>query len=120
MLGDIAVRYYKADEGCYSCILLACEEFYGVKLPECIYDMLPGFAGGFGINAMCSAVVTGIMFISYYYRDDEAAMKRARIFFIDRVNAKLCTTCCGRLKKCCKRAIYECGEALEAAIIGSG
>ena len=116
MLGEIAAKYYKSDENCTSCIFKACEEVYGIGLPQDIYDMSLGLVGGLGINAMCGAIVTGVMFLSYYFKKDEVKMKQARICFLDGVNKRLCSTCCGKLKKCCKKAIYETGEALEAAI----
>lgn len=116
MLGDTAVKYYKNGESCFTCILKACEEFYGITLPPDVYSMTAGFGNGFGVNGMCSAIVTGIMFISYYFKTDEAKMKCARIFFLDKIHEKFGTTCCGRLQKCCKKAIYESGEALEETI----
>ena len=116
MLGDTAVKFYKNGEGCYTCILKACEEFYNYRLPQDICDMTAGFGNGFGVSGMCSAVVTSIMFLSYYFKNDEAKMKCARIFFLDTIHEKFGTTCCGRLQKCCKKAIYECGETLEKTI----
>ena len=116
MLGNIAVRYYKNGESCYTCILKACEEFYKISLPAEIYDMTSGFGNGFGVSGMCSAAVTAIMFISCYFKNDEAKMKCARIYFLDKIHEKFGTTCCGKLQKCCKKAIYESGEALEDAI----
>ena len=120
MLGEIALKHYKNGESCCTCILKACEEFYKMPLICDVYDMTSGFCNGFSINGMCSALVTGVMFISYYFKSDENKMKRARIYFFNTLHGKLGATNCGKLQKCCKKAIYESGEALEETIIKYG
>ena len=116
MLGETAAKYHKNGESCTACIFKACEEVYGVKFPDGVYDMNFALNNGLGINGMCSAVVTGVLFLGYYFKDDEAALGKARLYFLDNVHRRLGTSCCGKLKKCCKKAITVCGDTLEETI----
>ena len=116
MLGEKAAGYHKKGESCTACIFRAAEEVYGVKLPDGAYDMSFALNNGLGINGMCSAVITGVLFIGLYFRNDETTMSKARLFYLDNVHKRLGTTCCGKLKRCCKKAITVCGDTLEETI----
>lgn len=116
MLGEKALKYFRQGESCSSCIFLACEDFYRIRLPEDIYKMCGGLNNGFGTGGMCSAAVTSVMFIAYYFGNDESKVRKARIYFLTSLQERMKSTSCAKLKKSCGNTIKECGELLEATI----
>lgn len=132
MLKDTVVKYYYKPNGynmsCAEAMLKACDEYFGLKLPEKMYYAASGFSGGAWHNEMCGCVASSIAVLSILYSveghaHDSPLLKRLVPHFLMRFEQQFTSTRCGYLKKQyhqpdikCQIVLEGCADILEEII----
>lgn len=111
MLKKKALYFYNNGYNCSQCLLKGAEQIYGIVISEQAMRMCSAINTGFGIDSICSVLVSGIMLFGIMF-DDETA-KRLRIKLLDEFHSNHNTMSCGKLNN----SKYNNGGCLE--VIGA-
>ena len=93
---DLAILFYKNGFNCSQCILKAAEKKFNISLSKETIRMCSAINNGFGVESICSVLVSCIMVLGLIF--DAQTAKALRIKFLNEFNLKYGSLNCPRLK----------------------
>lgn len=115
-----ALKYYQKGYNCSQCILKACEQEYGLRLPEDCLNMCGAINTGFGVGGMCSVLIAGVMVFGLLF--DETDAKRLRLKLLSEFRDKYPSMDCSVLRRerqrgiNCEQLVCDIAELIEKII----
>ncbi len=118
MLKDRALYYYKNGFNCSQCLLKACENVYGIPISKQSLKLCTAINNGFGIDNICSVLISGIMIFGLLF--DEITAKKLRLQLLTIFKSKHSLDCMSLKKefagKNCDAIIVEISDIVEKLI----
>ena len=119
-LSDKALYYYRAGYNCCDCILKAAEEAYGLYIPQEEYRAFKGFANGYGVGGMCSALNGAIAVLGMLFEEPEVDSLRLRFLsdFKRKYGSYNCSGIFSSVSGNCEKVIKDTADILERTLMG--
>lgn len=116
---EYAILFYRKGFNCSQCILKAAEKRFNLLLPQEAIKMCAAINNGFGVESICSVLVSSIMVLGLIF--DAQIAKSLRIKFLNEFNLKYGSINCARLKNNknnnCEKIISGAANILEKIIL---
>jgi len=118
MLKEKALYYYRNGLNCSQCLLKACESVYGIPISKQSMKLCSAINNGFGIDNICSVLISGIMIFGLLF--DEITAKKLRLKLLTEFKNKHSMNCISLKKefgkKSCDLLIGEIANSVEKII----
>ena len=114
MLREKALYYYRNGFNCSQCLLKACESVYGIPISKQSMKLCGAVNNGFGIDNICSVLISGIMIFGLLF--DEITAKKLRLKLLTDFKSKHAINCMSLKKefgnKSCDTLIGEIADTV--------
>lgn len=118
-LSDAAIYYYNSGYNCCDCILKAAESLYGLQIPQEEYRAFSGFANGYGVGGMCSALNGAIAVMGMLFGESEVSNMRLKLLseFKRKYGGYNCSGVFSAAGGNCESVIRDAADILERTLM---